>query len=150
MPSRVGMKYAYLLDNATNESRLGSRPVGVTIIGYLSSIAGAIEFFVGLGLLALSLQAPFLGFIWGPLGVVLAILILLEGVLDMSIGYGFLEGKGWAWWTGILASLIGLTLGITAALQTPIFIASIVKTLFVLFYLLKPGVRGFFGLSLLS
>jgi hypothetical protein len=106
-----------------------------------------LEFIVGLGLLGLSLTSTFLLFIWGPSGVSFAILLLLSGIFDMSIGYGFLEGKGWSWWIGIALNLLGLILGIASVFETPIFIATIVKSLVVLSYLSRSNVRTFFEIS---
>lgn len=81
----------------------------------------------------------------------LAILILLVGLLDMSVGYGLLEGHGWAWWAGVVINILGLLVGLVELATisaAPVIFAAIVKTVVILFYLSKRNVRVFFEIRL--
>lgn len=132
------------------EGNMASRPFGITLIGYLSSIAGVLAFIVGIGLLGLSLTRPFLAIIWGPIGVLLAVLVLLAGILDMSIGYAVLERKSWGWWAAFAVNMVYLLvlLGFVSIFPGPVFLGVIVKTIVILFYLSTRPVRVFFGMAL--
>lgn len=131
---------------------MASRPFGVSLIGYLSSATGVVEFIVGLGLLGLVLTSPYLqlGTIFGPFAVLVAILILLAGLFDMSVGYGVLEGKSWGWWVAIVVNIVYLLIlvGFASISASLVIVSAIVKTLVAIFYLSTRNVRVFFGIAL--
>src|SRR5574341_1790137 len=144
------------------------RPTGVTILGVLAilaGIAGLIGGFVliGLGVLLGTLaltaditnaltQAGYPGLASLGVGliativVIFGVIVLLIGILELATGIGFFGGKGWAWTLGIAVSVLNIILGIVQiAVGSYGSIVSLIISLLILYYLMRPHVKAFFG-----
>ncbi|OLE74985.1 hypothetical protein AUG19_06980 [archaeon 13_1_20CM_2_54_9] len=132
------------------QSQKPSRPLGVTIIAILALLAGIPVTILGLGLIALS--ALFAGFL-GPTGGVLAGLgaifggiILVLGLIWVATGFGFLNGKGWAWALGMVANILLIVFAITLTASGSYgSIAGIIIPGLLVYYLTRTRVKAFFG-----
>ncbi len=98
------------------------RPLGVTILAILAVIAGLA--WLGFGLLLAVLGVGF-------------ILILL-GLVEFGVAYGFWTGASWGWWLGI----IGAVLNILSIVSFDI--VSFLIGFVMLYYLTRPHVKAWF------
>jgi hypothetical protein len=112
------------------------RPTGVTVLAIL-------EILGGLG--GLSIGATLIGnasTLWAALGA----LGLIVGILALVLGVGLLGGKGWAWTLGIAVGVINI---ITSLAETAIGLYSsiigIIFPIIIIYYLMRPHVKAFFG-----
>ena len=144
------------------------RPTGVTILGVLAILAGIAGLIgglvlVGLGILLGTLatsieitnaltQAGYPGL--GSLGigliativVVFGVIVLLIGILELATGIGFFGGKGWAWTLGIIVSALNIIIAIVEiAVGSYGSVLSLIFSLLILYYLMRPHVKAFFG-----
>ena len=126
------------------------RPFGVTLLASLAIIIGLVGLFAGVALVSLS--ASFngaggqFGSVVGQIGTVLGSAIVVFSLLWLLVGWGFATGKGWAWFLGMIYTIISLLLALGSVLFTPgggVF-GMIVWGL-MLYYLTRPGVKAFFG-----
>jgi len=142
------------------------RPDGVTFLGGLALLAGALLLFAvislaipwtprwvdGPGLFGFWIILSF-GYV-GFVGVVQFLptmwfaMIVMLGILYLAAGIGFFSGRRWAWTLGITLALVGVASGILQAitwaqydfLGTP----GLIVTLMILVYLISPLARNFF------
>jgi len=113
------------------------RPTGVTVLGVLTILIGL---FGTLGGAAL---------VMSPDTVVagLSALAFVIGLLYIAAGIGFLQGHGWAWTLGILVSILSLIRNLAeVAVGAAVFgIPGIIVAVIVIYYLMTPKVKTFFG-----
>lgn len=144
------------------------RPTGVTILGVLAILGGIFgllggALLIGLGALIGTLAAsadisnaiavsgyPGLSALDVSLvGVIIMILgavILLLGIMYLAVGIGFFGGKGWAWTLGIIVSVINVVLSIVQiAFGSYGSIIGLIIGGLILYYLMRPHVKTFFG-----
>ncbi len=133
------------------------RPTGVTVLAILEILGGLAGLGGGavlIGVAALVSSADFatlypqLSGIGGVSTILYALgaLVLIFGILGLILGVGFLGGKGWAWTLGIVVGILNIVLSVV---QTAIgFYSSIVGIIFpiiIIYYLMRPHVKAFFG-----
>lgn len=144
------------------------RPTGVTILAVLAilgALGGLISgaALIGLGLLlgTLATNAAIANAIatsgypgLASLGVgaisalliVLGAVVLILGILYLAVGIGFFGGKGWAWTLGIIVSVVGIVLDIVQiAFGGYSSIVGLIIGLLIIYYLMRPHVKAFFG-----
>ncbi len=114
-----------------------SRPLGVTVIGAIAVVGGL--FGILGGLTALSGAEP----------AILGAVVLVFAFFGFLLGWGFLAGRGWAWALGILVYVLSLPLGLA---EISLGGAGsfgggvrVVLGLLILYYLMRPHVKAFFG-----
>jgi len=144
------------------------RPTGVTILAVLA-ILGAIGLLfsgtalIGLGILLGTLAASvditnainnagYPGLSSLGVGTITALIIalgavfLILGILYLAVGIGFFGGKRWAWTLGIIVSVIGIVLAIVQLVFGNYgSILSLIISLLIVYYLMRPHVKAFFG-----
>ena len=144
------------------------RPTGVTILAVLA-ILGALGLLfsgaalIGLGLLLGTLAAtvditnainnagyPGLSSLGvgtlSALVIALGAVVAILGILYLAVGIGFFGGKRWAWTLGIIVSVIGIVLAIVQlAFGNYGSILSLIISLLIVYYLMRPHVKTFFG-----
>ena len=144
------------------------RPTGVTILAVLAILAAiALLFFgaalIGLGLLLGTLTAsvditnalttagyPGLGSLGvatiSALVIALGAVCLIVGILYLAVGIGFFGGKRWAWNLGIIVSVIGIVLNVIQMIGGNYSgVVSLIISLLIIYYLMRPHVKVFFG-----
>ena len=131
------------------------RPIGVTMLGILQILGGALFLLAAAGLLlgdqvglgremyrAANLPARH------DVQVTLGVLALVIGLIQLVLGFGLLGLKGWAWALSAFGAGANFAFGIVSIAdgvplsQEQRF--SMVVSLLVLLYLLLPGVREAF------
>ena len=127
--------------------RTPQRPTGVTILAILEALLGLLS--LGGGALAL-IGATYIGsnlpsgvpeFFSGMVGVMGGILIII-GLLNFILSYGFWTGKGWSWTIGIIVTGLGLVINIVSL---PNSIISLIINAIIIYYLTRPYVKQYFG-----
>ena len=133
------------------------RPTGVTILAVLAVIYGIFNLLLALlGILGSALKAS--GVASGTIRYSAGTLVYatisdaLLGILLLAFGIGALRLRGWAWTLGVVAlaldvirQLVGVFIGGINAGAIVRDGITIVIVLIVLWYLLRPSVRGAFG-----
>ncbi len=130
----------------------GSRPLGVTILAVLASVSGVLSLLGGITLIALGpMMAPmiakhgtpgmmgaFSGFM-----VVMGVIVLVVGILNLIVAWGYWTGQGWAWVLGAILGVIGVIMG-TIQITSGGIIGLILNAI-ILYYLFQPHVKEYFG-----
>jgi hypothetical protein len=143
------------------------RPTGVTILGVLAILGGIAGLIGGVALISLGLligtllasqianQLTLAGYpglagleagLIGTIIIVIGVVALLMGILYLAVGIGFFGGKGWAWTLGMIVSVIGVVLAIAQiAFGNVGSVVSLIIGVLILYYLMRPHVKAFFG-----
>lgn len=128
------------------------RPVGVTILGVLAIVAGALELLGSLPYLGLTLGLR--GFT-GPLvtstasfAMTVGVVMLLIGALEIAFGIGALRLSHWAWTFGVTLSVIAIVVAVAQMFAFGFPMGAIlwaVIPIVILAYLYTHDVRDAFG-----
>ncbi len=136
-----------------------ARPIGITVLSILAGILGVIMVMGGvlvaalanvitefieanastLGLASMGID---LGAFFSAALMAVAAIALIFGALHLVVAYGFWTGAGWSRWLAIVLSILGILGGIIAL---PGGIVSIVIYGVIIWYLMQPYVKAFFG-----
>ncbi len=124
------------------------RPTGVTILAIVAAIGGLLSLLGALALLGIgAVFAAYAGL--GALAALFGLIILVLGVAQLAIAYGFWTLKPWAWtWgitieaVGVLISLVELVLGYG---EISGFVFGVVVAGIVIYYLNMPDIRKAFA-----
>jgi hypothetical protein len=129
-----------------------NRPTGVTILAALEIIFGAIMVLGAIALIALAgiigvyleelTEFQNFGPLFGAIGGILSIVLLIIAMIEFLMAWGLLGGKGWAWTVTIIFSVIAIIMGL---LSLPLSLVSIAINALIIYYLFRPNVRAFFG-----
>lgn len=134
-----------------------TRPTGITILAVLS--------FIGAGLCAIAAIFAFLGgAMFGALfgsmlgagemgaaagaaiGIMIGIFVLALGALYAVTGWAFWTAKPWGWILGLVLSGLSVLSGVTNLAQGEwSSILGVALSGFIIWYLLQPGVKRYFG-----
>ena len=127
------------------------RPTGVTILAVLAAIGGVLGILAGIALVGLGGLAGAAGVSVGGAALVGGLVVLVLGVAELALAYGFWTLKPWAWkWGIVLAALqvvvavLGVV-GIVFSTSVPSALISIVISGVIIYYLSKPDIRAAFG-----
>jgi len=127
---------------------MATRPTGVTILAVLAALGGIFGILAGLGLLGFgSFLAAYGGV--GSLAAVFGLVILVLGVAELALAYGFWTAKPWAWAYGILLQVVSVVVSIIEVVlgyaSISGVIIGIVVSAIIIYYLNTPDVRRYFG-----
>jgi hypothetical protein len=119
-----------------------SRPLGVTIIGFLYLLAGVLLLIGGIGALG----------ILGGLGAFTGGLLLLVALVDIVLGIGCFQGWGWVWTVALVVAVFNIltvfwnwwVAGHTMGGLFSAFLGIIIPVI-IIWYLYKDNVKAFFG-----
>ena len=161
--------------NSENDSLLRRRPTGVTILGVLFVIAGAITLLGGITTL---LAIPFVANVnpnvignelplngetlltpgeqtalvqtGGSILTVLGAVLIPLGIASLVVAYGLFKAKSWAWFVAVVLSIIGLVVNVVSLITTNMgaitsALVGIAINAIVLYYLSRRNVRQYFG-----
>lgn len=127
-----------------------NRPVGVTVLAWISLIRGlfGLAFWLGIGGLSTILAGvPGLAALLGFAGMAWAFFNVFAPLFHLLWAYGAFTLRGWAWWLGILGpalSVLGATWAIARDAPAGTTLLGVLIPLVILVYLLQPGVRRAF------
>lgn len=127
------------------------RPIGVTIIAILAIATGVIGltfgalFMTGSAILA-SIGLFGVGGILAGIVLVFAGIVLFFAFLWILVGWGFLNGKGWARTLGLIFSFLGVLFAIAAvAMGSYTTIVGLLIWGLIIYYLFTGPVKAFFA-----
>jgi hypothetical protein len=124
------------------------RPTGVTILAVLAAISGVISLFGGLGIAGLGYLAAGGGVVSG-FTTMLWIVLLVLGLIELVLAYGFWSLRPWAWSLGIGVQGAGVVINVLQFVNNGAALTSTVVSVLVaaaiIYYLLQPHVRAAFG-----
>jgi hypothetical protein len=127
---------------------MATRPTGITVLAVLAALGGIFGILGGLGLLGLgSFLAAYAGL--GGLAVIFGLIVLVLGIAELALAYGFWTAKAWGWQYGILLAVVNIVVSLLevvlgyAGLSSVII--SVVIAAVILYYLNTPEVRRYFG-----
>ena len=126
-----------------------TRPRGLIIVIIVLSLAGLLSLVGGITPSAFSLtsQGQSLGFLQF-LAPVLPIVLIVLGIFYLGLSYGLWKGYRWAWTANIIFILIHVVadVGFVASRSFAIDkVIGLVVIVTILWYLLRPRVRAYFG-----
>jgi len=133
------------------------RPIGITIMAILAFLFGLLIALLGLvvavaGASAGSALGSTFGTAFAGAFAVIGVIVLLFGLLYVVFAIGAWRLSGWAWWLGLIGSVLFILGGISsysnanaAGTSTGGAIVSLVIAIVIFVYLLTPGVRRAFG-----
>jgi ribosomal protein L40E len=134
------------------QSQKPSRPVGITLIGILDILSGIGILLLGVAVAAFSallststLFGSASGAILG-LGAIIGGVIAIFGLIYLVVGFGFLNGKGWAWSLAMFFNFLAIIVSIAlTALGSYTSIVGVVFYGFLIWYFTRSRVKAFFG-----
>jgi hypothetical protein len=125
-----------------------ARPTGITILAVLAALGGIFGILAGIGLLGFgSFFAAYGGA--GGLAVVFGLVLLVLGIAELALAYGFWTAKPWAWAYGILLQVVSVVVAIIEVVlgyaNISGVIIGIVVSAIIVYYLNTPDIRRYFG-----
>jgi len=140
---------------------MAERPTGITVLAILAGLGGIVLILLGvfLGVMAGAISnfvreyiktygAPagmgsvdFTAFIESVL-VAIAVLAFVFGILNVVVAYGFWVGAGWSRMLAIILLILYIILGLVTL---PTGIITIIIAGLLLWYLMQPHVKAWFG-----
>lgn len=129
------------------------RPFGVTILAILAILNALIGFGVAAfaGMMFAWMGALTGGFGYGPgagffagIGLVVAGIATIIGIIYLLVAWGLWTGQGWAWTVTLIFTILSL-IGSIFALIAFVGIVPLIINIIILYYLTRPHVKAFFG-----
>jgi hypothetical protein len=125
-----------------------SRPTGITILAVLGAIGGVFSIIGGIGLLGLG--GAGVGGSSSGMVAVFGILLILLGIAQLALAYGFWTLQSWAWIVGVSVYILDIIVTIASYfLISDTNLVNVAVTIvingIILYYLNTPAVRTAFG-----
>jgi len=128
-----------------NELAEKKRLTGVTILAILNVIIGIADFTNIATILGVNSLISIIGGTLLDLAAVAQIIegvLVLQGIVLFVVAYGFLGGKSWGWTLGLIFGVWDIIMGL---ILLPAGVIRIIYGLIVIYYLMRPPVKAFFG-----
>lgn len=125
-----------------------TRPLGITILGVLHLIGGAISVIVaitGAVMLGASPGMGMMGMFSAGLGAAFLVIFGILAVIEFAIAGALFSGKSWGRIVVIILSIISLIMGIISVFGNPFSIFTIILDVVVLWYMWRPHVISYFN-----
>lgn len=117
---------------------MSQKPTGVIIIALLQLISSLVAIGLGALVLAVTLALPLLG-------MLLALIPLIIGIIGLILFWGLWTLKGWAWFWTLFFNFVAVLLGLLSFdLADMGFLLSFGLNLIIVIYLLIPSTRAAF------
>lgn len=139
------------------------RPIGVTILAILEILAGILALVASLGMFAASALVG-TGDLWSQLNETgqqipqflidsgstiflgLGVVFLVIAIVAFILAWGFLKGKKWAWWLGVIFAVLQIISGAFSLLTSGVSgIVSLVIPILILVYLMMASTKAWFN-----
>jgi len=120
----------------------GLAGIGLIILGVVvGAMAGAISDFIKTYAGTVAVGVDITGFIEAAL-TAMAVVAFIFGILYIAAAYGFWIGAGWSRWLAIILMILDIIGGL---ITLPGGIITIIIAGLILWYLMQPHVKAFFG-----
>jgi len=129
------------------------RPTGITVLGILHLIGGAVSLIIatmGAAMLGLSGSMGYMGMMAAGFGGIFLIIFGILAVIEFVIAGALFSGKSWGRMIVIVLSVIGLVISLVSIMGNPFSMLNIILDAFVLWYMWRPHVIAYFGVSTVS
>lgn len=126
------------------------RPTGITILGILHLIGGAASLIMaalGAAMLGVSGSMGYMSMMTAGFGSLFLIIFGILAIIEFVIAGALFSGKSWGRMIVIVLSVIGLIIGLASIVGNPFAILNIILNVFVLWYMWRPHVIAYFGVS---
>jgi len=143
---------------------ISTRPGGVTILALVLCIFGVLLLVGAAALLsAASFVGEYIDLVRQTMGTIpslppgidlvamvtavftaIAAVLILLGIVNFPLAWGIFSGKGWAWTSSIIISVIWIIIGVVTLIAVVGVFILIIAAL-ILYYLYRPHVKEFFG-----
>lgn len=126
------------------------RPIGITVLGILHLIGGAASLVMaalGAAMLGVSGNMGYMSMMTAGFGSLFLIIFGILAVIEFVIAGALFSGKPWGRMIVIVLSVIGLIIGLASIVGNPFSILNIILDVFVLWYMWRPHVIAYFGVS---
>jgi len=124
------------------------RPFGVTIISILAVLQALGAFgsaaLVGTIFAMIESTVPEATGMFAGIGLIVAAIAAIVGLIYLLIAWGLWTGQGWAWTVSLIFTILGL-IGSVIALIAIVGIVPLIIYIIILYYLTRPHVKAFFG-----
>jgi len=130
-----------------------NRPTGITVLGILHLIGGAVSLIIatmGAAMLGLSGSMGYMGMMAAGFGGIFLIIFGILAVIEFVIAGALFSGKPWGRMIVIVLSVIGLVISLVSIMGNPFSMLNIILDAFVLWYMWRPHVIAYFGVSTVS
>lgn len=124
------------------------RPFGVTLLAILAAIEALMAF--GSAALAGTIFAMMEGLVpeasgmFVGIGLIVAAISAIIGIIYLLIAWGLWTGQGWAWTVMLIFTILSLIVSIIALIAI-VGIVPLIINIIILYYLTRPHVKAFFG-----
>ncbi len=122
-----------------------NRPAGITVIAILALLSGLF----GLCWPTLVLTgSTFLGPIFGTVGVIASIFLIVGPILQIIFAYGAFKLSSWAWYLGLISTgitVVGVIINLFDGASIGSALWGSIWAIIIFIYLLNPKVREAFG-----
>jgi hypothetical protein len=136
-----------------------ARPTGITILAILALIGGVFGLIGGLGIIAGGALLGGMvggaeGVAFGGMAFVVGIITLIGAVVYLGFFYGAWTAKAWGWMLGVIAALWSIGTQAISVLLSGDIMANLISVstiigvaipIIILYYLMTPGVKSYFG-----
>lgn len=126
------------------------RPLGITILGILhviGGIAATIMAVFGVVMLGISGGMGYFGMFSATLGSIFLIMFGILAAIEFAIAGALFSGKPWGRMIVIILSIIGAAVGLVSLVGNPFSVLSVILDGVVLWYMWRPHVIVYFGIS---
>lgn len=127
-----------------------TRPFGITLLAGLHVVVAILYFVGGIGLIALGafVRRGFFGThrLLGGLASLIGVVVVIVGLLYLALAWGLWVGKGWAWTISLVLAGLGIIISLFSLIRGAFgTLIVLVLDAVIVYYLLTPRVRAFFG-----
>jgi hypothetical protein len=122
-----------------------TRPQGLTLLAVMVAVAGVVTFLAGIAYVIVggSVGATIA---LGGLGTVLAVLLLVNGFVDLAFAYGAWTLKPWGWTVGLVGAGLMIVTAVLRIVDNPTStVISIAISVAIIYYLNTSAVKAAFG-----
>jgi uncharacterized membrane protein (DUF2068 family) len=126
-----------------------TRPSSVKLLAVLWILVGALSLLGGIALTVVSLHLPEIvpGRVLAVRSTLTSVALVAVALISFGLAYGSWTGKAWAWIVSLAFALFGIVFSVLSLFMRPGLgeLIGLVIYLLVVYYLMQPCVRSFFG-----
>jgi len=127
-----------------------TRPFGITLLALLHVLQAILFLVGGIALIALGalIGRGFFGVhrLLSGAASLIGVVVVVVGLLYFGLAWGLWSGKGWAWTVSLLLAALGIIVSLISLLGGGVgALIVLILDAIIIYYLLTPRVRTFFG-----
>ena len=132
-----------------------THPFSIKLLTVLEIILGILELLGALAVAVASFALPEMFprvRLLAPRSMFSGLVLFVFAFVEFILAYGVWKGKGWAWIGSLIFAVIGVVFSAFTLFMRPRLgeVIALVLNLVIMYYLMQPGVQGYFGKGKLS